>query len=239
MLWNLFTPRRRPTRRPSARLFCEALEDRLVPMTIPVTTAADSGPGSLRQAIQDANVNPDLGEIHFQIVDANSPGVHTIHLASPLPNVTHPVLIDGTTQPEYPTAKHPVIELDCTAGGNYGLMFSKTSGGSTVRGLAINRFSDFGIGLYGDDNNIEGNYIGTDATGTFSLSRFESWGLDIHSGHNHVGGGGSGPAQPHLRQPRRYRAHWPGEPSAWQLHRHRFHGDQAAAERERGGRERG
>ena len=43
------------TRRPRARLFVRGLEDRLAPANFPVTTLADTGAGSLRQAITDAN----------------------------------------------------------------------------------------------------------------------------------------------------------------------------------------
>ena len=35
--------------------------------TFTVTTVADSGPGSLRQAILDANANPGADQIHFNI----------------------------------------------------------------------------------------------------------------------------------------------------------------------------
>ena len=57
-------PRRRPAFR---RPLLERLEDRALPSAYVVTTTADSGPGSLRQAILDANTagtgtaaNPDL-----------------------------------------------------------------------------------------------------------------------------------------------------------------------------------
>src|ERR1700754_4031156 len=45
-----------------------------------VTTEADSGAGSLRQAIVDANVSPGPDTIPFP------PGVASIHLVSPPPN---------------------------------------------------------------------------------------------------------------------------------------------------------
>ena len=56
----------------------------------------DSGPGSLRQAIFNANANPGLDTIAFAIPGA---GMHTISPTSPLPNITDPVVIDGYTQP--------------------------------------------------------------------------------------------------------------------------------------------
>jgi hypothetical protein len=45
-----------------------------------VTSAADSGPGTLRQAIVDANASPGLDTISFDIAGA---GVHMIEPATP------------------------------------------------------------------------------------------------------------------------------------------------------------
>src|SRR5262245_13861297 len=65
-------------------------------VTYTVTTTADSGAGSLRKAIDDANANPGADSIHFNIVGS---GVHTIAPATPLPAITGQVTIDGYTQP--------------------------------------------------------------------------------------------------------------------------------------------
>jgi len=61
-----------------------------------VTSADDSGPGTLRQAIQDANLSPEADSIEF-----NLPGerVHTVVPFTPLPEITNSVHIDGYTQP--------------------------------------------------------------------------------------------------------------------------------------------
>src|SRR5215468_75891 len=64
--------------------------------TFTVTNNSDSGAGSLRQAITDANNHAGLDRIEFNIPGA---GVHTITLASALPTITGPVVIDGYTQP--------------------------------------------------------------------------------------------------------------------------------------------
>jgi hypothetical protein len=60
-----------------------------------VTTTADTGAGSLRQAILDANTAVGADTISFNISGA---GVKTISLASALPNITEAVTIDGKTQ---------------------------------------------------------------------------------------------------------------------------------------------
>src|SRR5262245_52081876 len=67
--------------------------------TYTVKNNNDSGTWSLRQAIDDANLNPNgpnLDRIEFDI-----PGVggHIITLASDLPAITDPVKVLGYTQP--------------------------------------------------------------------------------------------------------------------------------------------
>ena len=72
-----------------------------------MTTTADSGPGSLRQAILDSNVaTGGTNTIDFAIPGT---GVQTIDTASPLPAITTPLLIDGTTQPGF--AGTPLIAV--------------------------------------------------------------------------------------------------------------------------------
>src|SRR5262245_24322462 len=63
--------------------------------TFTVTTTADSGAGSLRDAIAQANAAPGADTIAFNIAGA---GGHTIVLASALPAVTDVLTIDGYTQ---------------------------------------------------------------------------------------------------------------------------------------------
>src|SRR5262245_13943960 len=63
--------------------------------TFTVINTDDSGAGSLRQAILDANGNPGPDTIDFAIPGS---GVHTISPVTPLPAITEPVTIDGYTQ---------------------------------------------------------------------------------------------------------------------------------------------
>src|SRR5437016_12690422 len=65
--------------------------------TFTVTNTNDSGVGSLRQAILDANANAGTDTIAFNI----GSGVRTINLLSQLSNLSDPVIIDGTTQPGF------------------------------------------------------------------------------------------------------------------------------------------
>src|SRR5256885_8093230 len=64
--------------------------------TFTVTNTNDSGAGSLRQAILDANANPGTDTIAFSIPGS---GGHMIRPQSPLPQISDSVVIDGYTQP--------------------------------------------------------------------------------------------------------------------------------------------
>ena len=73
---------------------------------------------------------------------------HTIRPTSvtPLPGITQPVVIDGTTQPGY--AGTPLIEISGENAGSTAGLFVNTSN-TLIRGLAINRFAFAGIALNG------------------------------------------------------------------------------------------
>ncbi len=169
------------------------------PSPLVVTTTADTvandGQTSLREAILYANTLSGSKTIVFNIPTSDpnySPvtGVYTIAPTSALPVITEPVVIDGTTQAGFdPGARRPVIELN---GSNAGVAVGLNifAGNSTVRGLVVNRFSDVGIFLQaGGSNHIEGNFIGTDATGSLALGNALS-GVEISSGSasNVIGG---------------------------------------------------
>src|SRR5689334_6243588 len=89
----------------------ESLEQRVLFSAIVVTTDADSGAGSLRQAIEQANASPSRDRIIFKI----GSGAESIALKTPLPAVTRHVIIDATTQPGYAGA--PLIELNGAGAG--------------------------------------------------------------------------------------------------------------------------
>jgi hypothetical protein len=141
----------------------ELLEGRCLPSTFTVTnTNDDTNMGSLRWAITQANATAGPNLIDFQI----GTGAQSIAILSPLPAITLPVLIDGTTQPGF--KGKPLIELNGSAAGiANGLDI--TAANCTVRGLVINRFQLSGIYIAGSGatgNVITGNYLGTDSTGT-------------------------------------------------------------------------
>jgi hypothetical protein len=172
-----------------------------------VTNTNDSGPGSLRQAILDANASSGSDTIAFNI-----PGVgpHTLQPSSALPHITDPVLIDGYTQPGARPNTNPPgqginavlsIELDGdNLRGSTGNGLHIRAGASTVRGLVINRFPGLGVVLSSPGGNrIEGNFIGTDVAGTTPLGNLSgSAGIGTFGGSDGNLIGGTTPAARNL-----------------------------------------
>ncbi len=123
--------------------------------TFTVTTANDSGPGSLRQAITDANAAPG-STITFAI----GSGLRVIRPLSQLPTLVGGT-IDGTTQPGY--AGTPLVGID----GSLLPAFSRglSAMDSTLKALLVYNCSYWGVELSGDST-LTGSFLGTDATGT-------------------------------------------------------------------------
>ena len=134
--------------------------------TLTVTSAADAGAGSLRQAIVAANATVAADRVVFAIPGA---GVRTILVASALPTVTRPLDLDGTTQPGYATT--PLIELSgqAVAGTVDGLRFGANAGGSAVRALAVDRFPRNGIVIAARRATVTASAIGTSPAGSTAL----------------------------------------------------------------------
>jgi len=124
--------------------------------TFVVTTTADSGPGSLRQAITDANGSPG-SSVTFSI----GTGTQRIRPLTELPALNSGT-IDGTTQPGY--SGSPLIEIDGSLLPSFTVGLS--AGNGVVRALVINHCAR-GLVL-GDSGSVIGSFIGTDATGQFA-----------------------------------------------------------------------
>jgi CSLREA domain-containing protein len=183
-------------------------------MTFTVNTADDHDDGkcdatdcSLREAINAANANAGADMIAFSIPGA---GVHTIKVKSNLPELTDAVTIDGYTQPgasanTLTNGDNAVIQIELSGSmapaGTSGLVIGTS--GCTIRGLAINSFTfmfdgsadvdGFGIALApqsgANNNSIEGNFIGVDATGTVALPNTNGGIFVDHSSNNNTFGG--------------------------------------------------
>jgi len=146
-----------------------------------VINTNNSGAGSLRQAILDANTNPGPDLINFNIPGA---GGHIIFLKTLLPVITDPVTIDGYSQPGATSntatmADNATLLIELT--GTDPLFFNAgdglviTAGDSTVKGMIINGFNNENFGhsaikLTGKGGNlITGNFIGTNSNGFSSI----------------------------------------------------------------------
>ncbi|WP_165219580.1 FG-GAP repeat domain-containing protein [Aquisphaera insulae] len=118
-------------RRRRTPLRLEWLEDRIALSTFAVTSADDAGPGTLRQAIIEANARPgEENTIRFEI---GTGGPITIRAAAPLPVLAGRVILDGTTQPGYESTPLVTIQ-DATPDGPGTLVVGSEL---TVRGVAI------------------------------------------------------------------------------------------------------
>jgi hypothetical protein len=110
----------------------DELEGRTLLSTFVVINTNDSGAGSLRQAILNANGTPGVNTIAFSIAS----GPQTIIMpASALPAITNPVVIDGMTQPGF--SGKPLIELSGNNAGANANGLTITAGNSTVRDLVM------------------------------------------------------------------------------------------------------
>lgn len=129
-----------------------------------VTTADDAGPGSLRQALLDANAAAGADEILF---DIPGDGPHTIALLSQLPTSTGTLLIDGYSQPgASPNTlaqgwdAEIRIEIDALALASARGLQLIEGPGSELRGLAIFNVRGVSIQVEADDAVVAGNVVG-------------------------------------------------------------------------------
>jgi hypothetical protein len=159
-----------------------------------VVNTNNQGPGSLYQAITDANANAGRDNIVFNIP---GPGVHIIDVSSiGLPEIKDPVILDGYTQPGARPNTAAVgddavilIQIDNTQRGtsvSTGLVVS--AGTSIVRGLSITGFGNYGISLIGPgaSNIIEGNFIGLAPDGVTAMAN--NTGIELGTPGNLIGG---------------------------------------------------
>src|SRR5262249_15959771 len=178
-------------RKRAVELGVERFEDRFLLATFTVTNTNDSGFGSLRQQILDANASGGPSTIPFDIAPATiaiAPGpiLYTIHLPTPLPAITVPVTIDGTTQPEYftqassdpntPKDASPVIAIDgsqetltVSDPNPDGFTLAAGSQQSTIKGLSIIGFNQLNpvtgdpgaaIHIQSNDNTVTADWLG-------------------------------------------------------------------------------
>ena len=174
--------------------FETAIAATIVVTTVSDDLTPNDGSVSLREAITAINVGTNLGDPDIiaegpgtfgssDAINFNIPGsgVRTIQVGASasaasiaLPSVTKTVNISGYSQTG--TSANTLangdnatllVELDgSSAGANAdGLRLGPLTGGSTIRGLVINRFSRNGIDVQSNGNSIVGNFIGVNPLG--------------------------------------------------------------------------
>ncbi|MEI6258177.1 MAG: right-handed parallel beta-helix repeat-containing protein, partial [Planctomycetota bacterium] len=131
-----------------------------------VTTLADAGPGSLRQAMEAANAVPGNESIIFDIPSA-TPADLTILLTAPLPAVTRLLSIDGANLNRPGNLAASVsIDGQMVPGAANGLVFTATAAGSIVTSLGIANFTrGAGIFMAAARMDVFGNTLTNDSFG--------------------------------------------------------------------------
>ncbi len=153
--------------------------------TFTVINPNDSGAGSLRQAITDANGMAGADTILFAIPGT---GQKTITVLSLLPQITETVTIDGG---------NGIFRVELTGAGALGTgldLEGSSASGSTIRNLIINGFTSRQIlFITVSDSTIQNNLLGLDHTGSAIV---DGSGLGIEmccgSGGNIIGGAAAG-----------------------------------------------
>jgi hypothetical protein len=195
----------------------EPLEDRTVPTTFVVTnTLGDGSVGSLAWAINQVNADttdtaaqPDT--INFNITAASdavaggtgyvaSTGVATITPQGGLPTITNPVVINGYTEPgagqnNLAQGDNAVlkIQLDLSAVSTaYNVGLRVNADNTTISGLVVNNLptTDYAaIFLAGTGDQVTGNFIGTDVSGTTTVGGgLGTQGIALAGGGSTIGG---------------------------------------------------
>ncbi len=154
--------------------------------TYTVSNANDSGSGSLRQAILDANANPGADSIVFNI----GSGTPTINLTSALPAITGQVTISGNT------GGATRVELNGAGAGANANGLTINASNCVIERLVINRFTGAGIRIASTvsglvvnsfgSNIIKGCIIGLDSSGTIVSAN--NVGIDIVGSSNNTVG---------------------------------------------------
>ncbi len=147
-----------------------------------VQNLRDSGPGSLRDAIERANSHQARNvQIAFSVR-----GI--IRLASDLPKILTRVSIDGTTAPNY--AGHPVVEV--SANGHAGFDFAPGSDDSKLLALAVTGASGNGITLEASSIELNFDYVGLDLKGAPEGNAGDGVYVTAQSSNNRIGRNVSG-----------------------------------------------
>ncbi len=187
-------------RRRWVRPIVSVLEDRMLLAAYTVISNADTntgnpatGTGTLRWAINQLDANGGLSStIAFDLPSNELTITPETAGLGPLPSITEPVDIEGQTQPNF--AGKPLVVIN---GGSAslatGLLLAAGSSNSVIQDLVIDGFGFEGIHIYSSGDQVEGCYVGTDASGTVAVPNSSS-GIDVDADGATIGGSASGDA---------------------------------------------
>ncbi len=179
-----------------------------------VTSAADAGPGSLRECMMTAG-GGDAITFDPEVFPPGAPV--SIRLASQLPSLTlgnqtidasnSGVIIDGAGAPAgamgllVESSVNTIKGLQILGFPEHGILLSgnqniiggdrSVGSGPTGEGNVISGCGGIGLSIYGSDNLILGNFIGTDALGSMANGN-EIVGVQLSGAGNIVGGTAGG-----------------------------------------------
>ena len=118
------------------------------PAVFVVTSNADSGPGTLRDALTQAAANGQANNINFNL-PGNTVADRTITLSSSLPIITSSIVIDGTSQPGKPfgvsdTKIHIISNFSYAPGGLRGVFEALNCSDVEIYGMWISNAVNLG-----------------------------------------------------------------------------------------------
>jgi CSLREA domain-containing protein len=167
----------------------------------PTTAGCDAAECTLREAIEEANANNNAPMIDTITFNISGNGPHTISPASELPEITEPLIIDGYSQPgaspnTLALGNDAVLKIELSGtsmpsipADSHVSALRITAANSTVKGLVISNWDqENSIFLEGaaTGNKVEGNFIGTDASGINPLGNLAEV---VSNGDNNIIGG--------------------------------------------------
>src|SRR5690606_33860500 len=148
-------------------LVSSQLGDAAAAAVFQVTNTSNAGPGSLRQAILDANANPGPHAIQFAIPGG---GLHVITPLTELPPLLVPTIVSALTEDgaeclTWPPTLRVVLDGSQAGDGASGLRIFADD--SLVIGLVIRNFDGWGLEIQNNEEvGVRCNFIGTSSDGT-------------------------------------------------------------------------